>query len=113
MAPPPPANIYYPGSQQPPHPTVTSTYQAEDAVVSGCTIDTNHLNYNGTGFVNFPITNGYVQWNNVDGGAGGLTTIRFRYALGTTALRTGLLTINGSAQSITFTTTGTWDTWSI
>jgi hypothetical protein len=100
-----------------PAPTSTpgggGTYQAEDAVVSGCWIESNHSGYYGTGFVNFPSSDGYVEYQNVDGGAGGSTTLRFRFALGATSARTGQLRVNGVNQNITFDPTGAWNSWAI
>lgn len=94
--------------------TVSSTidtYQAEDATYAGGVIvDTNASGYTGTGFVNYPGSGGYVEWTNVDGASGGATSILFRYALATGS-RTGQLTVNGVAQSITFTSTGAWNSW--
>ncbi len=105
----PVANVYYAGTVVA---TATLAWQAETAVLAGgMYVESNWTGFNGTGFVNFPTTGGSVRWNNVDGGAGGLTTIRFRYALGNTA-RTGRLTVNGLAQDATFATTTTWDNWS-
>jgi len=89
-----------------------ATYQAESATLGGgVTVDTNHTGYNGSGFVNFPSTGGYVEYQNVDGGSGGTKTLTFRFALGATSARTGQLTVNGSSQNITFQPTGSWDTW--
>jgi len=89
-------------------------YQAEDANIGGgVSVDSNHSGYNGTGFANFPTTGGYVEYQNVDGGVGGSATLRFRYALGITTTRTGQLTVNGANQNITFSPTGSWDTWAI
>jgi hypothetical protein len=105
----------------PPGPTPTrtntpsggsSTYQAENASLGGgVSVDTNHSGYNGTGFVNFPSSGGYVEFQNVDGGSGGSRTLVFRFALGASSARTGQLTVNGSTQNITFQPTGSWDTW--
>jgi hypothetical protein len=99
-----------------PTPTPTATpnagvYQAEDAVISGCSIESEHSGYNGTGYVNFPLDNGHIEYPNVDGGSGGTVTLRFRFALGATGSCTGLLTVNGVSQSITFDPTGDWATW--
>ena len=56
--------------------------------------------------------NGTTQFNNVQGGtSSGAKTISFRYALASGS-RTGTLTVNGVSQSITFTSTGSWTTWS-
>ena len=89
----------------------STTYQAESAVVGGGnTIDTNHTGYNGSGFVNFSTSGGYVEFQNVSG-TGSAQTIQFRNALGATSSRTGQLVVNGATQNITFSPTGSWDTW--
>jgi hypothetical protein len=93
-------------------PVPSSTYQAENASLGGgVSVDTNHIGYNGTGFVNFPSSGGYVEYQNVDGGSGGSRTLQFRFALGATSSRTGSLTVNGSSQNITFQPTGAWNSW--
>jgi len=90
----------------------STTYQAENASLGGgVSVDTNHTGYNGTGFVNFPATGGYVEYQNVDGGSGGSRTLVFRFALGASSSRTGQLTVNGVTQNITFQPTGSWNTW--
>ncbi|MBN1312751.1 MAG: family 43 glycosylhydrolase [Anaerolineae bacterium] len=92
--------------------STTSTYQAEDASLGGgVSVDTNHAGYYGSGFVNFPSSGGYVEYQNVDGGSGGSRILQFRFALGATSARTGQLTINGVTQNITFQPTGAWETW--
>ncbi len=89
-----------------------TTYQAESgAIGGGTTIDSNNAGFNGTGFANLPTTGGYVEYQNVDGGAGGSKTLQFRFALGATSARTGQLIVNGVTQSITFNPTGAWTTW--
>jgi len=92
---------------------VTTTIQAEAASFGGgVTIDSNNAGFNGTGFANFPATGGFLQFNNVNGGAGGTATITVRFALGVTTARTGQRIINGgTAQNITFNPTGSWTTW--
>jgi pectate lyase len=91
----------------------TTTIQAESASFGGgVTIDNNNAGFNGTGFANFPTSGGFLQFNNVNGGAGGTATITVRFALGITTSRTGQRIINGgSAQNITFNPTGSWTTW--
>ena len=91
---------------------LAKTWQAEDAVIGGgAEINSEHAGHNGSGFVNFPKDNGYVQFNNVDGGEGGVFDLTLRYALGRTS-RMGSLLINGQAQNITVTSTGSWTSWS-
>jgi rhamnogalacturonan endolyase len=111
MTTPPTPHIVYAG-QQPP--TFDRIYQAENAVLTAnVTIDSNHTGFNGPGFANLPTTAGSVQWANVDGGAGGLSTVRFRFALGTATARSGRVTVNGASQDITFQPTGAWTTWAV
>src|SRR6185295_6354116 len=92
MAPPPTPNIYYasPGAFPP------NTYQAELASFGGGTVsETINAGYNVSGYVNFPTTGGFDQFNNVDGGSGGgARTLNIRYALSGTA-RSGVLIVNG------------------
>jgi hypothetical protein len=90
-----------------------TTYQAESAVLGGGTVtESTNGGYTGSGYVNAPTNNGTTQFNNVQGGAtSGSKTISFRYALASGS-RTGTLTVNGVNQSITFTSTGAWTTWS-
>ncbi len=88
------------------------TYQAEHAIVGGGSkIEFDHRGFNGSGFVNFPKADGFVEWANVQGGSGGLFTIAFRYALGGRQARTAGLLVNTIAQTITFHPTGSWSTW--
>lgn len=91
----------------------TTTIQAEAGTVGGgTTIDNNNAGFNGTGFANFSLSGGFLQFNNVNGGAGGTCTITVRFALGATTSRTGQRIINGgTAQNITFNPTGSWTTW--
>jgi pectate lyase len=94
-------------------PGPAGSLQAEAATLGGgVVVENNHPGFNGSGFVNFPISGGFVSFGGVDGGAGGTATLTFRYALGTTSARTGRLIINGSGQDITFAPSGGWSTWS-
>jgi hypothetical protein len=110
MSAPPTPNIYLAGVTAPGE---EQTYQSENAVNVNISVDSNNAGFNGSGFSNFPTTGGYVEFQNVNGGAGGLATIRFRYALGVSTTRTGTLTINGVSQPITFQPTGGWTTWNL
>jgi hypothetical protein len=110
MATPPTPNIIYAGTQPR---TVDLVYQAELAArTSGVLVESNYSGFNGTGFVNYPATGG-ITWSNVDGGDGGLTTLRLRYALGNATARTGRITVNGVSQNVTFDTTGAWSAWAV
>jgi hypothetical protein len=92
------------------HPGVTR-YEAEDGVCQG-TIDSNHAGFSGTGFCN--VTNAVdstMTWT-VNAAGVGSATLAFGYANGTTASRPITITVNGrQATTLTFPSTGTWDTW--
>jgi Carbohydrate binding module (family 6) len=91
---------------------VTTTLQAEAGTIGGgTTIDSNNAGFNGTGFANFSLTGGYLQFSNVNGGTGGAGTVTIRYALGATTARTGQIVINGVTYSLTNNPTGAWTTW--
>ena len=89
-----------------------TSFQAESAVISGGAVtESTNSGFMGTSYVNFPTAGGVLEFQNVNIGAGGTRTLRFRYALGVTSARTGLLLVNGAAQNITFNSTGSWTTW--
>lgn len=89
-----------------------TTYQAEQAVLGGgASVDSNNAGFTGTGFVNFPASGGSLQFNNVDGGAGGSRTLTVRFANGSGSSRTGRLVVNGAGQNITTPATASWSTW--
>ncbi len=94
--------------------SLPTTHQSEDTAYAayggGVTLDNNNAGFNGTGFINFPTTGGFLQFTNINGGAGGNATLSIRYALGSSA-RTGLLIVNGVSQPMTFAGTGGWTTW--
>lgn len=100
----PPANV--PGG---------SLYQAEDAVRGGNLVTENtNAGYFGTGYVNFPASDGYLEFKNIDGGSGGKATLLIRYSLGSDTSRTGRLQINGGDwQNISFDPSGAWTNWSV
>ncbi|HEV2663772.1 MAG TPA: carbohydrate-binding protein, partial [Blastocatellia bacterium] len=111
MGAPPAPNIVLVGGPPPPSSTI---YPAESAQFGGGAVfESTNGGFNGTGYINFSPNGGFLQFNNVDGGASGATTMRIRYALGVTNSRTGQLTINGVSQSITFNPTGGWTTWAV
>ena len=89
---------------------VTTLYEAENAVLSGVSVDTNHTPFSGTGFANFSGT-GSATFNNIEGGCGGTATLIINNALNS-GPRTGTITVNGVAQSFTFPRTGnSWSAW--
>jgi hypothetical protein len=89
-------------------------YQAENGAFStGTTVDTNHLNYTGTGFANTPnATGAWVEWT-VTVASAGSRTVTVRYANGTTTDRPMDVSVNGAVVSAgrSFPGTGNWDTW--
>lgn len=106
---PPVPNISLVGGGTPP----SGPYAAETAVFGGgAVLESTNGGFTGSGYINFPASGGFLEFRNVDGGAGGTKTLRFRYALGVTTSRTGQLILNGATQNITFNTTGAWTTWS-
>ncbi|MHB8061937.1 MAG: rhamnogalacturonan lyase family protein [Ruminiclostridium sp.] len=114
MAAPPVPEIDLVGDKPTPIPG-GSLYQAEDAVYGGSIIsESTNSGYYGTGYINFPISGGYLEFQNVDGGTGGAVILKFRNSLGTDSSRTGRIQVNGGTwQDITFDPTGAWTTWSV
>jgi chitinase len=87
--------------------------QAETCTISQGVVESNHLGFTGTGFVNYDnVTGSYVQCT-VTAASAGSHTITFRAANGTTVNRPMSVTVNGTvvASSLSFGSTGTWDTW--
>jgi rhamnogalacturonan endolyase len=108
MSAPPTPNIILVGASSSP----TGPYPGEDGFFgNGAVFENTNSGFNGMGYINFPATGGFLEFGNVEGGAGGSKTLRFRYALGTTAARTGRLILNGVSQNITFNPTGAWTAW--
>ena len=89
------------------------TYQSESAVIGGnAKFENSNAGYNGSGYVNFPDTGGTLEFQSVDGGAGGQATLKLRNSLGAVVSRTGRIQVNGEAwQNITFDPTGAWTNW--
>jgi len=108
MSAPPTPNIILVGSSN----QGSTLYPAENAVFgTGAVFENTNGGFNGMGYINFPATGGFLEFDNLDGGAGGSRTLSIRYALGITTSRTGRLLANGVAQNITFNPTGAWTTW--
>ncbi|MBV1849363.1 PQQ-dependent sugar dehydrogenase [Catellatospora tritici] len=87
--------------------------EAESATISQGVVESNHLNYSGTGFVNTDnVTGSYVQWTASAANAGP-AVLKIRYANGTTIDRPADITVNGFlvAGAVSFPGTGNWDTW--
>ena len=88
-------------------------YEAENATISQGTVATNHLNYSGTGFVDYTnVTGSYVEWT-VSGATTGPATLRIHYANGSTVNRPMDISVNGTVvvPGQAFNPTTNWDTW--
>ncbi len=88
-------------------------YEAENATISQGVVESNHLGFSGTGFVNYNnLVGSYVQWS-VNAPAAGTATIGLRYSNGTTTNRPMDITVNGALVSdeLAFGSTANWDTW--
>jgi alpha-galactosidase len=94
-------------------PAPSTDYQAEDATISQGLVESNHLGFTGTGFVNYDnVVGSYVQWS-VSATAAGTATLTIRHANGTTVNRPMDIAVNGVlvADELAFNPTGSWDTW--
>jgi hypothetical protein len=89
-----------------------SSQQGESAAIGGGAVfESINIGFIGTGYVNSSGSGGFIEFRNVEAGSGGNRTLRFRVALGGSNPRTGRLVVNGVAQNITFTPTGSWTNW--
>jgi hypothetical protein len=99
-----------PGSSQ--HCTTGVDYQAENCTIFDGTVDTNHLGYTGTGFVNGTNEVGSYVECAVTVAAAGPVPVAIRYSNGTTTNRPMDVTVNGVLVATpSFPGTGNWDTW--
>lgn len=114
MTTPPTPNIRIVNSQQDPTTSITIQENTTGFCSLNGTIDTNNPGYTGTGFANTPNAIGTgVNWR-VSFAAGGSQTYSFRHANGSASSRTANLLINGTvASTLTFPSTGNWETWTI
>jgi endo-1,4-beta-D-glucanase Y len=88
-------------------------YEAENATISQGVVESNHLGFSGTGFVNYDnVTGSYVQWT-VNAASAGTAKLSVRHANGSTANRPMDIAVNGTvvAAGVAFNPTGSWDTW--
>ncbi|MFI6595259.1 CBM35 domain-containing protein [Nonomuraea sp. NPDC050536] len=90
----------------------TTRYEAENATISQGVVESNHLGFSGTGFVNYDnVTGGSITWT-VNAAQAGPVTLQLRYANGTTVNRPMAISVNGGAPvDRDFNGTGSWDTW--
>lgn len=94
-----------PGDAVPPY------YQAESATLGGGTTVSNTNPGSVGGYIGMPGSGGSATFGNVDGGSGGIKGIKIRYANGFTDNRPMSLTVNGSATTVQFPPTGSWQVW--
>jgi len=88
-------------------------FQAEDAVISQGGVFTDHLNYTGTGFVDYTnVAGSYVQWT-VPAATAGNVGLVLRYANGSGVDRPMDITVNGTLvrAGLSFPPTANFDTW--
>jgi len=88
-------------------------YQAENYTSqSGNTVVTTYAGYTGSGLVDMGSNGAWIEWNNIDGGSGGSTSLIFRYANGGTTNRQCDISVNGiSVGNLSFSITGGWTMW--
>ncbi|MBD5778298.1 hypothetical protein IEN85_02170 [Pelagicoccus sp. NFK12] len=87
------------------------TYHAENALASASmVVESSNSGFNGTAYMNFPGSDGLLEFPTVDGGLGGTKTLSIRYALGSGA-REGRLTVNGVSRPINFVASGSFTTY--
>ena len=95
-------------------PTSSQSYQAENAVISQTSIDSDNTGYTGTGFANYDnLIGSYVEWT-VNVPTAGSKILKFRYANGASQNRQMKITVNGTVvdSGLSFNGTGSWTTWS-
>lgn len=102
-----PANLDFVDVEATGPPPPPTEYQAENATIGQGVVESNHAGFTGTGFVNYDnATGSYVEFT-VNVANAGNTTLRFRYANGTTINRP--MSISGT--TVNFPGTGAWATW--
>src|SRR6266508_1022917 len=88
-------------------------YEAENATIFDGVVESNHLGFSGTGFVNYVNEVGsYVQWT-VNAANAGTAKVGIRFSNGTTTDRPMDIAVNGTvvAAGVSFPRTVNWDTW--
>ncbi|WP_030898419.1 carbohydrate-binding protein [Streptomyces sp. NRRL F-5126] len=94
--------------------TPGTTYQAEDATLSGAVVGRDNSGYTGSGFADYQHADGdYVEWT-VQAPAAGTYTLQFRYANASFTDRPLAVAVNGGdAHTLSFPSTGWWTSWSV
>jgi endo-1,4-beta-D-glucanase Y len=88
-------------------------YEAEAATISQGVVESNHLGFSGTGFVNGDnVAGAYTQFT-VNAPSAANATLTIRYSNGTTTNRPADIAVNGTVVSPAraFNSTTNWDTW--
>jgi alpha-D-xyloside xylohydrolase len=96
-----------------PAPSSLAAYGAENAVLSGVALGSQHAGYTGEGYVDYlNDVNDFVEWT-VSVAVAGTHTLKFRYANGGTANRPLAISVGGAVldDSLAFNPTGSWTTW--
>ncbi|WP_433187946.1 carbohydrate-binding protein [Actinoallomurus sp. CA-150999] len=108
------AGYVYAYARTVPAPKPDTTYEAEDATLSGPVVGTDHSGYTGRGFADYQHDSGdYVEWT-VNAPSSGTYTLMFRYANGGGADRPLAVSVDGGAASTqAFAPSGSWDTWAV
>src|SRR6266511_3633703 len=91
----------------------SSRFEAENAVISQGIVESNHLGFSGTGFVNYDnVVGSSVTWT-VNAASAGSARLTIRYSNGSTANRPMDIAVNGTvvAAGQAFNPTTNWDTW--
>lgn len=87
------------------------TYQAEEGTVVGnILVENEHDGFHGSGYLNFPLSDGVVGIKNIDGGEGGSAIILIRYSLEGEA-RSGTIKVNDVSLNKVFASTSSWTSW--
>jgi glucose/arabinose dehydrogenase len=87
-------------------------YQAENCTISQGVVESNHLNFTGTGFVNGDNVAGSYTQCTVSSASAGSFSVEVRFSNGTTTTRPADLIVNGTTvASPVFQGTTNWDTW--
>jgi alpha-galactosidase len=88
-------------------------FQAEDAAITMGVVESNHLGFTGTGFVNTDnVVGSGVTWT-VNAATAGPATVSIRFSNGTTTNRPMDVAVNGTVTvpGQAFNSTTNWDTW--
>src|SRR5262245_6299638 len=90
-----------------------SVLEAENATLSGPTVETLNAGFTGTGYADYGTTPGqYIEWT-VNASQAGIYNLDFRYANGSAADRPLELRVNAAVDqaALAFNPTGAWTTW--